>query len=95
MLRVFDNVVLRKIFGTKRDKVIGELRRLHNEELYDLYSSPNIACKWMIKSGIRWVGYVACMGNRRCAYRVWWGKRPLGGPRSTHGRIILKWIFKN
>jgi hypothetical protein len=43
-LRVFDNVVLRKIFGTKRDKVIAELRRLHNEGLYDLYSSPNITC---------------------------------------------------
>ena len=70
---MFDNVVLRKIFGTKGDKVIGELRRLHNEELYDLHFSPNITCNWMIKSRMRWVGYVACMGNRRCAYRVWWG----------------------
>jgi len=72
-LRVFDNVVLRKIFGTKRDKVTEELRRVHNEELYDLYSSPNITCNWMIKSRMRWMGYVACIGNRRCAYRVWRG----------------------
>jgi hypothetical protein len=70
-LRVSDNVALRKIFGTKSDKVIGELRRLHNEELYDLYSSPNITCNWIIKLRMRWVGYVACMGKRRCAYRVW------------------------
>jgi hypothetical protein len=65
---VFDNVVLRKISGTEKGKVTGGLRRLHNKELYDLFFSPNITCNWMIKSRMRWVGYVACMGNRRCAY---------------------------
>jgi hypothetical protein len=58
--------VLRNIFGSKRDKVTGEWRRLHNEELYDLYSSPNII--QVIKSIImRWAGHVVCLGGKeRC-----------------------------
>jgi hypothetical protein len=84
-LRVFENRVLRRIFGPKRDGVTGEWRRLHNEELNDLYSSPNII--WMIKSRrMRWAGHVACMGEGRGAYRIFvWkceGKRPLGRPTS-------------
>jgi hypothetical protein len=95
-LRVFENTVLRKIFGPKRDEVRGEWRRLHNEELYDLYSSPNIIR--VIKSRIMgWAGNVARMGDRRGAYRDLvgrsGGKRPFGRPRRL-GRVILKCIFK-
>ena len=61
-LRVFENRVLREIFGAKRDEVTGEWRELHNEELNDLYCSPNTVR--VIKSRrIRWVGNVACMGK--------------------------------
>jgi len=83
-LRVFENRVLRRIFGPKRDGVTGEWRKLHNEELNDLYCSPNIF--WVIKSRrMRWAGNVAHMGERRGVYRVLVrkpeGKRPLGRPR--------------
>ena len=68
-LRVLENRVLRRIFGPKRDEVTGEWRKLHNEGLNDLYFSPNIVR--LIKSrGMRWVGYVAPMGERRGVYRV-------------------------
>jgi len=81
---VFENRVLRRIFGPKRDEVTGEWRKLHNEELNDLYSSPNIVR--VIKSrSMRWAGHVARMGERRGVYRVlMWkpkGKRLLGRPR--------------
>jgi hypothetical protein len=74
--RGFKNRVLRKILGPKRDEIRGEWRRVHNEELNDLYSSPNIIR--LIKSRIiRWAGYVARMEDRRGAYRVLVG-RPVG-----------------
>jgi hypothetical protein len=68
-LRGFENRVLWRIFGPKRDEVTGEWRKLHNEELNDLYSSPNTV--QVIKSRrMRWAGHVACMGESRGVYRV-------------------------
>jgi hypothetical protein len=83
-LRVFDNSMVKGIFGARRNEVTREWRKLHNEELRDLYSSPNIIR--MIKSRrIRCVGHVARMGEERNAYRLLVrkpeGKRPLGRPR--------------
>jgi len=83
-LRVFENMVLRRIFGLRRDEVTGECERLHNEELNDLCCSPNIVrvIKWR---RMRWAGHVARMGDERGVYRFLVGKpegrRPLGRPR--------------
>jgi hypothetical protein len=82
-LRVFENRLLRRIFGPKREED-GLWRKLHNDELHDLYSSRNMVR--VIKSRrMRWAGHVARMGEGRGAYKVWVGrpkgKRPLGRPR--------------
>jgi len=83
-LRVFENRELRRIFGPKGDEVTGEWRKLHNEELNDLYCSPNIVRVIKLRR-MRWAGHAACMGERREVYRVLVGKpegkRPLGRPR--------------
>ena len=81
---MFENRVLRSIFGPKRDEVPGEWRKLHNEELNDLYCSPNIV-RVIKKSRMRWAGHVARVGESRGVYRVSVEKperkRPLGRPR--------------
>jgi hypothetical protein len=79
-LRVFVNRMLRRVFGPKRDEVTGECRKLHNEELSDLYSLPNIAR--VVKSRrMRWAGHVARMGEGRDVHRVLVGKPEGRGPR--------------
>ena len=90
---MFENKLLRKIFGAKRDETAGEWRKLHNAELHALYSSPNII-RNLKSRRLRWAGHTARMEQFRNAYRVLVGKpenkRPLGG--DVDGRIILKWI---
>jgi hypothetical protein len=87
-LRVFENRVLRRIIGPKRNEVTGEWRKLHNEELRDLYSSPSII-RIMKSRRMRWAGHVARMGAKRVAYRLFMGKsegkRPLRRPK-------LRWV---
>jgi hypothetical protein len=86
-LRVFENRVLRKIFGPKRDGATGDWRKLHNEELHNLYSSPNII-RMITSRRMRWAGHVARMGKRN-AYRILVRKperkRPLG-------RLRCRWM---
>jgi hypothetical protein len=81
---VFENGVLRRIFGPKRDEVTGERRKLHNEELHNLYSSPNMIRQTKSRR-TKWAGHVARMGEERKLYKVLVGKpegkRPLGRPR--------------
>jgi hypothetical protein len=73
-LKVFENRLLSRIVGPKGDEVTGSCRKLHNEELHNLYSSPSIIGMFKGRR-IRWVGHVARMGEKRIAYRV-----PLGPP---------------
>jgi hypothetical protein len=94
--RVFENRVRRRIFGTKRDEVTGEWRKLHKEDLNDLYRSPDIIR--VIKSRkMRWAGHVARVGRGEVHTRFWWGeliKRENFEDLGLDGRIILKMVFK-
>ena len=93
-LRVFENKVLRKIFGAKKDEITGECRKLHNAELNALYSLPNII-KNLKSRRLIWAGHVARMEQFRNAYRVLVGKpegkRPLGTPR-RRWEDNIKWL---
>jgi len=94
-LRVFDNSVLRRIFEPKTDEVTGEWRKLHNDELDDLYSSPNIIQAIKLRR-VRWAGHVACMG--RDVHRSLWGtvkERDYLEDPEVDGRIISRCKFRN
>ena len=93
---VFENMVLRRIFRPRRDEVKGEWRRLHNEELNDLYSSSNTVrvIKWR---RMRWAGQVARIGEERVCIGSWWENRREGdhcGDLGVDGWIILGWISR-
>ena len=95
-LRMFENRMLRKVFGPKRDEVTGEWRKLHNEEQNDLYSLPSIVRVVKLRR-MRWAGHVARVGEDRVVYRVWWRnlrERDQWGDQDVDGRIILRWIFR-
>jgi hypothetical protein len=85
---VFENRELRRIFGPKRDEVTGEWRKLHNEDLHDLYSSPSII-RIMKARRMRRVGHVARMGEERNAYRLLVGKQE---GRRPQGRSRYRWL---
>jgi hypothetical protein len=94
---VFELGVLRRVFGSKRDEVTYEWRKLHNEKINYLYCSLNIFRVIKLRR-MRWAVHVARMGEERGVYRVVVGKPegqgPLGRDPGVDGRIILRWIFR-
>jgi hypothetical protein len=94
-LRVFENRVLRRIFGPKKDEVTGEWRKLHNEELHNLYSSPDIIRQ--VKSRrMRWAGHVARMGEERKCTTFWWEipkEREHLEDQGVGGKMGSEWIL--
>jgi len=95
-LRVFENMVLRKIFGPMRDEVTEDWRKFRDEEFNDLYSSSNIF-RISKSRRMRWARHVAHMGDRKGIYRVMVGnlrKRGHFEDQGLDGRIILRWIFR-
>jgi hypothetical protein len=91
---VFENRVLRRIFGPRRDEVTGRLRKLHNEELHDLYSLSSIIRKIKLRR-MRWMEPVVRMGEERNMYRILVGK-PEGKRRPRHcWWITLRWIMES
>jgi hypothetical protein len=95
-LRVFENRVLRRIFGPKRDEVTGVWRKLNNEELNDLYSSPTIV-RVINSRRMRWAGHVARMWRGEACTGFQWGnlrERDYWGDPGVDGRIILRRIFR-
>jgi hypothetical protein len=95
-LRVFETRLLRRIFGTRRNEVTGEWRKLYNEEFNALFSSPNIG--WVIKlRRMRWAGHVTYRGRGEAYTGFWWGnlrKRDHLQDPGVDGRIQLRWIFR-
>jgi hypothetical protein len=88
---VFENRMLSRIFGPKKDELTGGWRKLHNEELHDLYSSPDIIS--MIKSrNVRWAGHVACMRAMRNTYKILVGKSE-GDTPLRRNRHRQKWVL--
>jgi hypothetical protein len=93
---VFENRVLRRIFGPKRGELMGGWRKLHNEELHNLYSSPNII-RIMKSRRMRWAMHVARMGRRRMHISYWWESQKETdhwGDQGVGGFTILKWILE-
>jgi hypothetical protein len=93
-LRIFENRLLRRIFGPKREEVVGAWRRLHNEDRHNLYAPPNIIR--MTKSRrMRWVGHVTCMKMVRNAYNIFVREHEGNHPEDLNvdRRIMLKWIL--
>jgi hypothetical protein len=94
-LRAFENKVLRRIFGPKRDEVTGEWRKLSSEELHNLYISPNIIRQIKSKR-MRWAGNVARMGEERNVYKIWWEspkERDFSEVRGVDGSTGSEWIL--
>jgi hypothetical protein len=94
-LRMFENRVLRRIFEPKRDEITGGWRKLHNEELHGLYSSPSIV-RVIKATRMRWAGHLARIGEVRSAYNILVGRRegrrPLGRSRGRWGNNIKTYL---